>query len=194
MRRTDIQSSRMFCTQNENRNPNDERSNFARFAGAFLLIMITTIGGFYIWDNYFSEIGKARRFAQEQTAALQKAESAYVKAMTEDTYGGKTPQETLDLFIDALKKGDVDLASKYFLLKEDEGFSREKWMKILEKAKNDGIFLIVANNLMTAIPNPDDSINENDFKFVIFGEDGLVKNTINLQFNSLSKVWKIENL
>src|SRR3989344_9643294 len=32
-----------------------------------------------------------------------------------DTYGGKMPEETLQLFIDALKKGDTDLAAKYFV-------------------------------------------------------------------------------
>ncbi|MFY9462229.1 MAG: hypothetical protein WAP51_03450 [Candidatus Sungiibacteriota bacterium] len=38
------------------------------------------------------------------------------KRYAEDTYGGDTPEETLQLFIDALKKGDVELASKYFIL------------------------------------------------------------------------------
>jgi len=32
-----------------------------------------------------------------------------------DTYGSTTPEGTLALFIDALKKGDADLASKYFI-------------------------------------------------------------------------------
>jgi hypothetical protein len=32
-----------------------------------------------------------------------------------DTFGGKTPAETLSLYIDALKKGDYELASKYFV-------------------------------------------------------------------------------
>ena len=36
----------------------------------------------------------------------------YEKTMTEDTYGGKTPEETLVMFIDALEKNDMELASK----------------------------------------------------------------------------------
>ena len=32
-----------------------------------------------------------------------------------DTYGGKTPQETLQMYIDAVEKGDYELASKYFI-------------------------------------------------------------------------------
>lgn len=34
----------------------------------------------------------------------------------QDTYGGKTPQETWQMFIEALKKGDTDLAAKYFVV------------------------------------------------------------------------------
>ena len=34
------------------------------------------------------------------------------KEITDDPYGGDTPEETLRLFIDALKQGDTDLAAK----------------------------------------------------------------------------------
>lgn len=40
---------------------------------------------------------------------------ALSKPYREDTYGGKTPEETWSLFLDALKKKDVELASKYFV-------------------------------------------------------------------------------
>lgn len=48
-----------------------------------------------------------------------------------DTYGGKTPQETLVLFIDAVEKGDYELASKYFVV-EKQG----EWEENLSKVKN----------------------------------------------------------
>jgi hypothetical protein len=41
-----------------------------------------------------------------------------------DTYGGKTPEETFNMFLTALKSGDVELASKY-LGPED----KERWLK-----------------------------------------------------------------
>lgn len=43
-----------------------------------------------------------------------------VEAYKNDTYGGDTPEETLQLFIDALKAGDTELAAKYFVLDERE--------------------------------------------------------------------------
>lgn len=46
----------------------------------------------------------------------------------EDTYGGKTPKETLELLIAAVEKGDYDLASKYFILSK-----QEEWRGTLKK-------------------------------------------------------------
>lgn len=44
----------------------------------------------------------------------------YQRAMA-DTYGGKTPQETLQMYIDAVEKGDYELASKYLVeIKKNE--------------------------------------------------------------------------
>lgn len=54
------------------------------------------------------------------------------KQYAEDPYGGETPEETLRLFIDALKKGDTDLAAKYFVLDKQEQW-REDLGKIEEK-------------------------------------------------------------
>jgi len=48
----------------------------------------------------------------------------------EDTYGGATPEATYALFIAALKKGDIDLASKYFSPKR-----QAEWLKELEAQK-----------------------------------------------------------
>lgn len=48
-----------------------------------------------------------------------------------DTYGGKTPEETYDLFIEALKSEDVELASKYFVAEK-----QDSWRKALEEYKN----------------------------------------------------------
>lgn len=181
----------MFCTQNENKSPNTERNNFVHFVGAFLAIIITTSGGFYVWDRYISEMGQARRFAAEQAAALEKAESAYVKAMTEDTYGGKTPQETLDLFVSALKAGDVDLASKYFLLKEEENFSEEKIWKKLNEIKESGFLNDLARDIATAVEYK--FIDDKNINFVIYNTSGTDSLLINFRFNEFSNIWKIVN-
>ena len=47
------------------------------------------------------------------------------KLMREDTYGGETPEETFAMFLDALRAGDTDLASKYFVLSKQEEWKRK---------------------------------------------------------------------
>lgn len=53
----------------------------------------------------------------------------YIQLQLNDKVGGDTPEETVDLFIAALKKGDYDLASKYFVIDE-----QEKWKKMFDEA------------------------------------------------------------
>jgi len=52
------------------------------------------------------------------------------KQYAEDTFGGDTPEETLRLFVEALKKRDTDLAAKYFVLDK-----QPKWKTDLAKIK-----------------------------------------------------------
>lgn len=76
----------------------------------------------------------------------QEVVDAMNKEYAEDTYGGTTPEETIRLFTDALKKGDTALASMYFLpedraeikLRLDEDVKREvieKMLKDIQSAK-----------------------------------------------------------
>ncbi|MDO8592494.1 MAG: hypothetical protein Q7R92_01810 [bacterium] len=67
--------------------------------------------------------------------AMKKAEQVDYLAAMADTYGGKTPQETLQMYIEAVEKGDYELASKYFIganqKKELEGFKEADEIKKL---------------------------------------------------------------
>ena len=93
------------------------KSHFWRFAVGLVLLMALGLGiyyatGWYKWRNAQSEAAANDRALQD----MKELEAQYEN----DTYGGKTPEETLALFIDALKKGDIDLASKYFVIDERE--------------------------------------------------------------------------
>ncbi|TSC74851.1 MAG: hypothetical protein G01um101444_142 [Parcubacteria group bacterium Gr01-1014_44] len=61
----------------------------------------------------------------------QRQLDALEKPYKTDKIGGQTPEETFDLFISALKKEDVDLASKYFVIKK-----QDDWKKTLEEYRN----------------------------------------------------------
>ena len=168
------------------------QESYKNFAIKFLIIVLAVAGGYWVWNGFFSETGKARRLVAEQTRAYEAKERAYIEAMTADTYGGKTPQETLDLFASALEKGDIELASKYFLL--DENLSREKWVTRLNDIKNRKLLTAMISDLQRAVTDPDGSVSENDFGFIIYIDKGIVGAHIDMQLNKYTQVWKIESL
>lgn len=71
------------------------------FVAVFILLAVISPVGrsfiFYYW------MGLKAQWLQERAE----------KAILNDKFGGKTPQETIDLYLDALRKGDVELAAKY---------------------------------------------------------------------------------
>src|SRR3989344_4599780 len=149
-----------------------------KFVGIFVVVIIAALAAIYYANYYFSPEQKALRYYAELERQYR-----------EDTYGGKTPEETLQLFIDALKAGDIELASKYFVVEE-----REKTKKTLQdEFKVDGNFDYMITGLQklkrtTGNHNPD----EKAF-FIIVGEDGIVADQVLLVKNTNS-VWKIVDM
>ncbi|OGF87229.1 hypothetical protein A3B19_03275 [Candidatus Giovannonibacteria bacterium RIFCSPLOWO2_01_FULL_46_32] len=69
-----------------------------------------------------------------QKYQVDKAISELQRPYREDIYGGKTPEETFDMFLEELKNGDLAAASKFFVLKK-----QEEYLEKFEKMKEDGI-------------------------------------------------------
>lgn len=167
------------------------QNSYRKFILIFTIIILAVGGGYFVWNRFFDEGARANRFLNKQLEVYEKAEKAYVEAMTADTYGGKTPQETLDMFVDALKKGDVELASKYFLL--DENLSREQWFLKISEVKSKGLLAQLVEAIESAVPDTDDSISENDLKYVLL-TNGVAEATLRMKLNQYAGIWKIESL
>lgn len=104
-----------------------------------------------------------------------------------DTYGGSTPEETLSLFIDALKKGDVELASKYFEVKKQdekltdlkigkENGSIEKILTVIQRAKSLSKY------------------SDGSYDISVVEKDNSINFSIHFTQNKITKKWKIESL
>lgn len=99
-------------------------NNVVKFV--FLGIVFVALAGAIIYGiGYWKYQNSPEYRAEKDLKALE-------KKYAEDPYGGDTPEETLRLFIDALKKGDTDLAVKYFILDKQEEW-KEDLAKIKEK-------------------------------------------------------------
>ena len=142
----------------------------------FSIVVVLAVS-FFIWDKFFAyDPGDVER--------------RYIEAMTADTYGGATPQETLDLFVAALRAADVELASKYFML--DDNLSRDKWVKTLNEIKNNNLLDEMADDFLSI--NFYKQLDDDKQQFIVYNDDKTDSIIINMQFNKYTEVWKIENL
>jgi hypothetical protein len=106
-----------------------QRGSYPKFVAVFLALVLFGLG------TYISLRLKQQR---ERAAALQgiqaELNAADYRAAMADTYGGTTPQETLQMYIDAVEKGDYVLASKYFI-----GDYQEKELESLQSSSQENI-------------------------------------------------------
>ncbi len=150
-----------------------------KFFGGLILILFLGVSVIY-----------GIRFYRDRTDLKALADyNTYLDKFKNDTVGGKTPEETLKMFVAALKKGDVELASQYFSL-DDKG-SRQKWVDYLNEVKGKNKLVTMASDIETkAIPAKPD--NDNEFYYELYNSNGTVGITIYLGKNI--ETWKIISL
>lgn len=175
-----------------------QSGNFWKTGLIFFAIVIAILGLFALWNAYF---GSDRIDIEETAKNFEKLEQDIKTALKADTYGGKTPQETLDLFIDALRKEDVELAAKYFMLdlnftKENQEYflTRKKWEEGLEKAKAEGRLRGIVSELEKMESSNREMSSENKFEFILKNTDGSTERAAILVLNEENAVWKIESM
>ncbi len=102
------------------RSSDQKRRRKLIWAGIILAVLILAVIGWQYWQYTQSPY-------YQQMKAVKEIEKM---AKESDKWGGKTPEETVRLFTEAVKKGDFELASKY---------GREEKIKPeLEKIKSEG--------------------------------------------------------
>ncbi len=172
------------------------KKEFIKFGIIFVLIVLVIFSSVLIYKKY-----KQNKFNQQQLENYQNYlnwEKRYEEAMKNDTYGGKTPEETLQMFIEALQKEDIELASKYFALNTNEKseyyLTRKEWEEGLRKIKEKGEIGKIVNILLKVKPDKNAAISKDYYVFTVKDESGNVLVDIDMIFNKFSGVWKIESM
>jgi len=158
--------------------------NKKAIAGAVVIVLI--VGGFWYLNNKkFDPSVDVRAFktAGEFENYYKNLDELYKK----DTYGGATPEETLALFIEALKKGDTELAAKYFVLEKQKEEAGE-----LLVGKNNGVLNLLIGDLEKE--KIGSNFSEGKYRFVTHDNNNNAEFQFDLVFNPFTKVWKIESL
>ena len=146
-----------------------------KFVGGFLAIIALALGSLAVSGYFFNPERQAER-------ELKELERQYA----EDTYGGKTPEETLELFISALESGDIELASKYFVIDK-----REEWRSRLQDISNNSNLGLMIEDLMGP-KNKYQFIDGNDDRYIYEILNG--KNQLTVQIDigkGPTGIWKI---
>jgi hypothetical protein len=153
------------------------------FAALSLTVLLIWFGSaaYSAWQGYTF---------QKQTDAFQLALS---KPYREDTYGGKTPEETWSLFLDALRKDDLELASKYIVPEK-----RKEKLEFLKREKEiDGLKLLKEQFLVSMQRDVKYSSDETIYFNYITKDNSTGNsygNSIIFILNPYTKVWKISLL
>ncbi|MBU4348466.1 hypothetical protein KJ671_03155 [Patescibacteria group bacterium] len=172
----------------QNNNTNSEKivgKSYIKHILTLLVMIIVVGGGYWSWNNYLSPLAKINAEEKQRIEAYDK----YLDIFRNDTYGGQTPQETLDLFVEALEKGDMELASKYFM--QDDDGSVDEWRKGLLAMNNEqisGAINLIRKGRLVLVNNIGDKI----VAFELYDTNDELGAYIELA-NS-GKLWKIRSL
>jgi hypothetical protein len=160
--------------------------NWRQFGKHWIVVFILAIlAAFVIWGMLNS--GPWLRRLQDWRAA-RALQSEVEKVYRNDKYGGKTPEETFDMFIAALEKGDVELASKYFVIEK-----QESWRQSLATIKSQSA---IYDEMLTEMRFARDNANKKVeggfawFSYIMPSEEIGAQ----LVFEKILTRWKIYNL
>lgn len=116
------------------------------------------------------------------------------KIYRNDTYGGKTPEETWALFLESIKERDFDLASKYFLTDTQISWKERLQTDLDEKTINELVEqtkVIHREKEERKYKNQDHVLYFYEHSKNIFGHESLY---ISFQKNPVTNLWKISDL
>lgn len=168
----------------------------------FIIFAAALIGsGYFLFGDYYWSWKIGRDY--------EKWEQEYLDFLKSDTYGGKTPEETYVKFVDTLRAGDIEKASKYFYW-EDQEKERQRFQKM----KDEGTLEEYVNNFpeweeMNEEEHWDKNIKRFAYEVVYETErrhyDPLMKEEvvfptgkgkvdIDFYFNKQAGIWKIYSL
>jgi len=170
---------------------NQTKSDRLKFLLILIGIVAVIITAYLVWNNFFNQEARERRENEKKYDQFFEALSEGENRQKEDAYGGKTPQETIDLFVAALEKDDLELASKYFSLTV-EGKTDPKWLEMLQESRENGL-IDKAVELIKSAEYTGESM-PGYAGFDVLAEDGTVQYAIDLVKNEQSSLWKIDSI
>ena len=165
------------------------KSKYWKFVGGFFVLMLVGIIGIPLVGQYMQKQEEEEK--QARYAASDQAFAELQERLKNDTDGGATPEETLKMFTDALKAGDVEQASKYFVIEPKE--RQEALIDLIGKLQDVGEMEKFIEYLGKAKLEKD---SDTSYGYAPFSylENGRAQIFVEITKDKYSTVWKIESL
>lgn len=170
---------------------NEKITALIKYAIACLSLIVVAIAGYYAGGivKYFLDIRKAEKVTENFQRLL---EEPYRK----DTYGGKTPEDTWAMFIEALKKEDIDLAIMYYAV--GAGTAGRVPVDNIYKKKQDGSLQEWIKELETLEKDEQQPLSKDEryYFYDYFNEEfkQVLSSSVVFYLNPHTKIWKITNM
>ena len=148
-----------FGEEQNNSAPKAPRNKKLIWGGVILAVLILAVIGWQYWQ-----------YVNSPYYQQMKAVKALEKLYTDDTIGGKTPEETLVLYTDAIRRDDIESALKYV----GAGTAKDEARNQIMEYKNLGKFQVYVDLLVKAKLSPDKDLNWNpdDVLYEVLDENG----------------------
>lgn len=154
---------------------------------AISIFLISMFFNKYFWDSTIMSI-RMKLFQKR----IERQEQKYIN----DKYGGKTPEETYQMFLDALKKKDIELASKYFVLEK-----QEEYKNLLKDVDKRGKWDIMMEDLTRLNTANWEKVAVDYVNLELFSKDNILAEQITFVLpnnilppnNPISDIWKISS-
>lgn len=151
-----------------------------RVIGAVVAIFVLSAGAW--WFNIIPVLNQ-RYQEYKVLSSVEKLKQAY----RDDTYGGITPAETLEMFVTAFRAEDLDLASKYFVIEKQEEYlaKMQNWVKLGKKEE-------IAKLLDRAVWSGESEASQDQMD--VWNEDREIELSVFFFWNEESKKWKLNSM
>lgn len=165
------------------------KSKYWKFVGGFFALLLIGFIGIPAVGQYVQQ--QEAKTRAEQVENNERLMNELVERLKNDKDGGATAEETLKLFTEALKRGDIEQAGKYFVIEPKE--RQEMLINRLEEIREEGKFEMMLSDL-EKVKHISSESTKSLKVFESFNKDGIVGLSMEITKDNYSAVWKIENL
>ncbi len=165
------------------------KNHYWKFVGGFLVIVVLALVTVPFIGKYMDK--QQAQTEEDQHVASRKAMQDLQDRLKNDKDGGATAEETLKLFITALKKWDIEQADKYFVFYPEKQQQRliSELKDIQEKGKLD-LFI----DYLGKAKYDNEVSSEGNVSFGYINRKDRTGIDIQIMQGKYSTIWKIEHL